>query len=257
MNRRALIIFAGLTSLAVAMGVAMAMMQDTARKTQPSSSPSVTTMNPMAPESSSTPKSSVPTLNSGTNSTPTKSPSAIANQPKVEPSRDVQSCTIKMVVVDDPEPPLNVRSSPTTTAQNIVGTVQNGIYLTVVKEQDGWFQITEPQGWVAKSRTRYGCNEKVERVIFGTGNTAAEISDRFIGTGFHKYLLNAKAGQTITVTRQSGPIPYIVKPDGQLLAEIPDERDRWSGELPTSGDYALQLDSNYKGYTYSFLVEIK
>lgn len=163
-----------------------------------------------------------------------------------------------MARVDDPEPPLNVRSSPTTTAPNVVGQVPNGTYLTVTQDQDGWLQVTDPvAGWVAKSRTQSGCNEKVERVSFGAGNTSAEISDRFIGTGFHQYQLNAAAGQTLTLSRQSGPLPVVLKPNGQLLAEIPDDRDRWSGTLPISGDYVLQLDSNYKGYAYSFVVEIK
>lgn len=251
MNRRSLTIAIAVTTLAVAAGVAVAMMQSTSEK---AAAPNPQPTNIMSPNSPvSTPSTPVASPSVSPNSQPD-----VATNAKGEPSRRIESCTIKMVRVDDPNPPLNVRSSPTTAAQNIVGKVENGTFLTVAKEQDGWLQITDPvQGWVAKSRTQHGCNQKVERVSFGTGNTSAEISDRFIGTGFHKYLLNARAGQTITITRQSGPIPFVIQPDGQVLAEIPDERDRWSGTLPTSGDYVLQLDSNYKGYAYSFLVEIQ
>jgi hypothetical protein len=257
MKSRFVFILLGVTSLAAAVGVAVAMMQspptdraDSSPSAQPTGS-SPTATKPLSPPADAI--AQAPT---------TPAPNPQPDRPtetKVPPSRQVDSCVIKMALVDDPTSPLNIRSTPTTAdANNIVGQVKNGTYLSVEKEQDGWLQITDPmQGWVAKSRTRSGCNEKVERVSFGTGNTSTEISDRFVGTGFHKYVLNARQGQTITVTRQSGPFPFITTPNGKLLAEIPDNRDRWSGELPTSGDYSIQLDSNYKGYPYSFIVEIK
>lgn len=267
MNRRSLIIVAGVTALAVASGITMALLQTPPQNPLPSNSISTRTM---SPQSSPSPSSPPPERNSpaqpmpiAEGNPPTTIAASAQREPvqrelvRGEPSREVQSCRITMAVVDDPQPPLNVRSSPTTAAQNIVGQVNNGTYLTVAQEQDGWLQITEPAGWVAKSRTQSGCNEKVEQVQFGAGNTGAEISDRFVGTGFHQYLLTARAGQTLTITRQSGPIPFVVTPAGQVLTETSDSGDRWSGKLPLSGDYALQLDSNYKGYSYSFVVEIQ
>jgi len=258
MKSRSVLIVASATAIAIASGVVVAMMQPSAETpvgTTPAPTPTTPAqppeVQPMAQESKISSTQTTPP-------TAAKPQTAIAPEVKTEPTRDVQSCVVKMAIVEDPDAPLNVRSAPTTTAENVVGQVQNGTYLTVAQEQNGWFQITEPmQGWVVKSRTRSGCNEKVERVRFNTGNTSAEISDRFVGTGFHKYLLTAQAGQTITITRQSGPFPSINKPDGKLLAQVDDNRDRWSGELPASGDYTLQFDSNYKGYSYSFVVEIK
>jgi len=58
----------------------------------------------------------------------------------------------------DPEPPLNVRSSPVVAPDNIVGTVQNGVVLTVIDENEGWLRISHPvQGWVYKQRTAVSC----------------------------------------------------------------------------------------------------
>jgi serine/threonine protein kinase len=62
------------------------------------------------------------------------------------------------IVVSDPEPPLNVRSAPDDTLNNVVGTLENDTPLTVITEQKGWLQISSPvQGWISKNRTKNTC----------------------------------------------------------------------------------------------------
>jgi hypothetical protein len=41
------------------------------------------------------------------------------------------------------------------------------------------------------------------------------------------------------------------------LRGLDDRPTSWSGELAMTGDYTLELDSNYKGYKYSFSVQVK
>jgi hypothetical protein len=166
---------------------------------------------------------------------------------------------VKMAVVNDPESPLNVRSAPTTEGSKILGQIPNGTYLSVEKEQAGWFQIAQPQqGWVAKNRTKHGCSEKVERVSFGKGEPAIQIGDRFIGTGYHQYQFSGTKGQTMTITQQEGPFPMVIGPNGTPMVPGPDDqRTQWSGPLPETGDYTVQFDSNFKGYAYAVKVEIK
>jgi hypothetical protein len=162
-----------------------------------------------------------------------------------------------MAIVHDSDPPLNVRSGPTIESSK-VGQLQNGTYVTVMDEQNGWFQISDPvRGWLAKSRTKSGCSEKVERVSFGKGQVSMAIADQFVGTGYHQYLLNAGKGQTMTIRVQDGPMPFVQAPNGSVIEPYDDGKTEWSKSLLASGDYTLQLDSNYKGYTYSFVVEIK
>ncbi len=73
-------------------------------------------------------------------------------------STETPSQTNCSVVVSDPASPLNVRSTPDTKPDNIVGTVEDGTRLSVVVEQNGWLQINSPlQGWVAKNRTKTVC----------------------------------------------------------------------------------------------------
>lgn len=57
-------------------------------------------------------------------------------------------------VVSDSSPPLNIRALPTKDSL-LVGSLPNGIQLTVIKDEVGWLRIITPiVGWVATSKTR-------------------------------------------------------------------------------------------------------
>ena len=165
-----------------------------------------------------------------------------------------------MALVNDPNPPLNVRSAPTTEGDNVVGQVKNDTLLTIADEQNGWLQIKTPlKGWVSKSQTTHGCNQKVERVSLNADGSSVQIADRFIGTGSHRYVLPAKQGQTLTLTHDRGPFPMIIAPDGTVLLghEQDDTRSTWSGQLAQTGDYIVALESNFRGYKYGFSMQMK
>ncbi|NJP10698.1 MAG: SH3 domain-containing protein [Leptolyngbyaceae cyanobacterium RU_5_1] len=258
-----LLIAAGVGAIAITSGVTYAIVQSSppaslapspvaqAPTVSPSSSPPATRVAPLAP--------SIPVDQPGQTKTTTSSPAAVStSQVKSDLSRELQSCVITMAVVNDTEPPLNVRSAPTNDSDKIAE-LENGAFVSVATEQNGWFQITEPiQGWIAKSRTRNGCNRKVENVSFAAGETSAIIRDRFIGTGNHQYRFNARKGQILTITSRQGPLPRVIAPGDKPLVDGPDDqRTRWSGELQHNGDYTVELDSNFRGYEYSFQVEIK
>jgi hypothetical protein len=192
------------------------------------------------------------------NSSPTTK--AQGNQPSVQ----VENCVVTQAIAADSNPPLNIRSAPDAQADNVVGTLTNGTWLSVVAEKEGWFQIKsmdgkEVTGWVAKNRTESNCNQKTARITFPSAGGTIAISDRFVGTGSHKYVLSANQGQTLTVKKQKDVFPIILTPTGQPL--IPDTYDEsrqdWSGELPATGEYTLELDSNFKGYDYAFSAQVK
>lgn len=64
------------------------------------------------------------------------------------------------VVVSDPQPPLNVRSTPNANLGKIVGKLDNDTPVSIVNEQNGWVQINSPvQGWISKNRTKTVCQE--------------------------------------------------------------------------------------------------
>ncbi|MGC9504086.1 SH3 domain-containing protein [Baaleninema sp.] len=58
-------------------------------------------------------------------------------------------------VVNDPDPPLNVRSGPSTNFR-ILGQLNNGTQVVIVEEQEGWYRVIFNSeggtGWVAGNR---------------------------------------------------------------------------------------------------------
>ncbi len=61
----------------------------------------------------------------------------------------------------DPNPPLNVRSSPIVAPDNVIGKVANGTVLQVVDRQQGWLRVSQPlEGWVYEELTVTSCTPK-------------------------------------------------------------------------------------------------
>jgi len=92
------------------------------------------------------------TTNPGSNLVPTATSSE--NNVASDTENLLETCITKIARVADTNPPLNVRSRPTITSDNIIDRLENGIWLSVVATKDGWFQISDPlKGWVAKYLT--------------------------------------------------------------------------------------------------------
>ncbi|MBW4487188.1 MAG: SH3 domain-containing protein [Trichocoleus desertorum ATA4-8-CV12] len=217
---------------------------------------------PTAPTTPATPGSSPAAVPPST-AQPLKS-FPVNNAQDGEPAVQVENCVVTQAIAADPNPPLNIRSEPEVQPDNVVGTLKNGSWLSVVAERDGWFQIrsldgNEVAGWVAKNRTESNCNQKTARIALPQAGGTVAIADRFVGTGSHKYVFRANQGQTLTVTNQKDVFPNILAPTGQpLISENYDEnRQNWTGELPATGEYTLELDSNFKGYDYAFSAQVK
>lgn len=61
-------------------------------------------------------------------------------------------------LVTDPNPPLNIRSSPVSAKDNVVGNLKNGTLVTVINENQGWVQISQPlRGWIYENLTVTTC----------------------------------------------------------------------------------------------------
>ena len=178
-------------------------------------------------------------------------------------------CRITQARVSDPEPPLNVRTQPNVETGQIIGTVENGRFLSVKDESNGWLQVSlqggedRIVGWVAQNRTESNCNIKNQRISFPENGGGIEIRDRHIGGGSHEYVFRASEGQTLTVKVIEGAMPFIFPPND------PNQREDLSGgghynskenvtvELTATGDYLLLFDSNFRGYDYRVLVQVE
>jgi hypothetical protein len=149
------------------------------------------------------------------------------------------------------------------TDNNQVTTLKNGTFISVVGEENDWFEIDQPvQGWVSKKRTKSSCSDVSKRIQFPKNGISAIVKGEIVGGGRHQYILRAAAGQTMVVEKLNADsvFPTIITPKGQVLAGDPytdGDRTLWSGKLPFSGDYYLDMNSNFKGFKYDFFVEIQ
>ncbi|NER01569.1 MAG: SH3 domain-containing protein [Okeania sp. SIO3C4] len=194
-------------------------------------------------------------------STPNSSDLVSQNSSPVVITPPTSGCKIRMAIVDDPEPPLNVRSSPEVREGNKVAQLNNNTFVSVADEKSGWLRITNPViGWVAKNRTRSTCAIVDETITFSPEGDRAIVRGQMIGTGSHNYRVRMIQGQTMTIKNFGDVFPAIISPDGQLMAREPNiegNENEWTDIIPISGLYTLQLDSNFRGFEYEFLVEIK
>jgi uncharacterized protein YgiM (DUF1202 family) len=82
-----------------------------------------------------------------------------------------------ITIATDPQPPLNVRSSPVVAADNVIGKLNNGTQLTVVDVQKGWLRINAPlEGWVYQSLTVHSCalpSQTLAQLTSSDNNSAA------------------------------------------------------------------------------------
>ncbi|MBD3880521.1 SH3 domain-containing protein [Phormidium tenue FACHB-886] len=71
-----------------------------------------------------------------------------------------------VTVIDDPNPPSNVRSVPVVQAGNIVGKLHNFSVVEVVDHQNDWLKVRSPiQGWVSLNLTRATCGTGFQPVL--------------------------------------------------------------------------------------------
>lgn len=98
-----------------------------------------------------------------------KSHPSIVQNGAVEPGQ--VNC---QTLIADPNPPLNIRSSPVAAEDNKIATLPNGTTLTIVDEQNGWLRINSPlQGWVYKELTVTSCIRPNELLAQGSAGTPA------------------------------------------------------------------------------------
>ncbi len=274
------IIVVGLAGLATAVGVASATIQS--RSPQSPNSPVAESVasprNPIELVPTTSGESEQPEPLQATISPPASEESAsqpattsvvepplIAGVPKSKNGPVVvtppnSGCRITQAVVNDPNPPLNVRSHPRVDDSRIVGTVKNNTFVTIVEEQNGWFRIKDPvAGWIAKNRTESSCAKVTQEINFLSGGDEAIVKGRIIGGGSHSYRIRAAKNQTMTVKNRKGVFPLILTQNGKSLTgdNYTGNETEWTGKMPVTGNYTFELDSNFRGFEYEFSVKLR
>ena len=101
-----------------------------------------------------------------------------------------------------------------------------------------------------------------KRIKFPRGRTSTVINNAVLRDEIDQYILNARAGQRMTVDISSvedNASFEIVRPDKTQLpgAGFDDDARHWNGELPETGDYVIEVAPTRGNATYRLKVEIR
>jgi hypothetical protein len=102
-----------------------------------------------------------------------------------------------------------------------------------------------------------------KRVRFPRGSTSTVLKNSVIRGDIDTYLLGARKGQTMTVritSLEDNAVFLIYKPGGKEALEGAGEGEdatEWSGELPATGDYVIEVGGTRGNATYKLEVKIK
>jgi hypothetical protein len=103
---------------------------------------------------------------------------------------------------------------------------------------------------------------KTQRVRFARGRTTAVLKGAVVRGTQDRYILGARAGQTMIVhitSREKNAVFVILGPNGTALegAEEGTDASDWTGELPLSGDYTIWVSPTRGNATYTLEVTIR
>jgi len=103
---------------------------------------------------------------------------------------------------------------------------------------------------------------KTVRVKFARGRTTAVLKGAVVRATQDRYILGARAGQTMIVhitSREKNAVFTILAPNGTALEGTEEGVDAmdWTGELPMSGDYSIWVSPTRGNATYTLEVTIR
>ncbi len=103
---------------------------------------------------------------------------------------------------------------------------------------------------------------KTQRVRFARGRTTAVLKGAVVRGTQDRYILGARAGQTMIVhitSREKNAVFTILDPRATALEGTEEGADAtdWTGELPHNGDYAIWVSPTRGNATYTLEVTIR
>lgn len=112
--------------------------------------------------------------------------------------------------------------------------------------------ITSIETLAARDRTR--------RIRFESGRTTKVIKDAVVRGDRDRYILHARAGQTLIVhitSVENNAVFDIYRPGGKRTLENAQESADWTGSLPRTGDYIIEVGGTRGNATYTLEVTIR
>jgi hypothetical protein len=112
--------------------------------------------------------------------------------------------------------------------------------------------ITTVETFASRDRTR--------RIRFESGRTTKVIKDAVVRGDRDRYILHARAGQTLLVhitSVESNAVFDIYRPGGKRTLENAQENTDWSGALPRTGDYIIEVGGTRGNASYTLEVTVR
>jgi hypothetical protein len=105
-------------------------------------------------------------------------------------------------------------------------------------------------------------NGKVQRVQFARGRTTAVLKGAVVRGTQDRYILGARAGQTMIVhltSREKNAVFTILDPNANAVPGTEEGADTtdWTGELPLSGNYAIWVGPTRGNASYTLEITIR
>ena len=102
--------------------------------------------------------------------------------------------------------------------------------------------------------------DRTRRIRFESGRTTKVIKDAVVRGDRDRYLLRARAGQTLIVhitSEENNAVFDIYRPGGRRTLENAQESMDWTGTLPRSGDYIIEVGGTRGNATYTLEVTVR
>ena len=144
-------------------------------------------------------------------------------------------------LVTDPNPPLNIRSSPVTAKDNVVGNLKNGTLVTVINENQGWVQISQPlRGWIYENLTVTTCTSGPNKT---SANPDAGATVSPIATRANE---SSPAIEVSALTSDESPKSVLMSGDALVTAA---QQQFHGGDLQGAIDKLLQVGTEDSSHT--------
>lgn len=103
-------------------------------------------------------------------------------------------------------------------------------------------------------------SDRTMRIRFPRGRTTTVIKDAVVRGTRDRYLLRARAGQTLIVhitSLENNAVFDVYAPGGRRILDGAEEATDWTGELPRSGDYVISVGGTRGNASYTLEVTVR
>ncbi|HEV2913094.1 MAG TPA: hypothetical protein VGX92_07250 [Pyrinomonadaceae bacterium] len=110
----------------------------------------------------------------------------------------------------------------------------------------------------ASAATTPAQGDRTRRVRFQRGRTTTVIKDAVVRGTHDRYVLRARAGQTLIVhitSLENNAVFDIYR--GRMVLDGAQETTDWTGELPRNGDYVIEVGGTRGNASYTLEVTIR